>query len=110
MSTEMETMFDTRTKPWHGLGENVKAAPDSGAALKLAGMRALPLCREIHGRAGKATEELNRRKLSDWQGYEYIDTLFPLAAGKERGLSLLLFKDARVEGQRVAKQDVNDGL
>ena len=38
MSTEMETMFDTRTKPWHGLGENVKAAPDSGAALKLAGM------------------------------------------------------------------------
>lgn len=38
MSTEMETMFDTRTKPWHGLGENVKAALDSGAALKLAGM------------------------------------------------------------------------
>ena len=38
MSAGVETMFDTRTKPWHGLGENVKAAPDSGAALKLAGM------------------------------------------------------------------------
>ncbi len=24
MSTEMETMFHTRTKPWHGLGEVVK--------------------------------------------------------------------------------------
>ena len=30
---------------------------------------------------GKAIEELNRRKLSDRQVYEYIDALFPLTDG-----------------------------
>lgn len=38
MSAEKKNLFETRTKPWHGLGTDVKAAPDSGAALKLAGM------------------------------------------------------------------------
>ena len=42
MSTEMETMFDTRTKPWHGLGENVKAAPDSGLKASRDGLAGHP--------------------------------------------------------------------
>ncbi len=38
MSANVETMFYTRTKPWHGLGTMVMEAPDSAAALGLAGL------------------------------------------------------------------------
>ena len=32
MAANVETMFYTRTKPWHGLGTMVEEAPTSGAA------------------------------------------------------------------------------
>lgn len=38
MSASVETMFYTRTKPWHGLGTMVMEAPTSTAALELAGL------------------------------------------------------------------------
>ncbi|MGN0704443.1 MAG: DUF932 domain-containing protein [Lentihominibacter sp.] len=38
MSVNVETMFYTRKKPWHGLGAAVSEAPDSAAALHLAGL------------------------------------------------------------------------
>lgn len=38
MSANVETMFYTRTKPWHGLGTMVMEAPTSKAALELAGL------------------------------------------------------------------------
>ncbi|MCD8220627.1 MAG: DUF932 domain-containing protein, partial [Clostridiales bacterium] len=38
MSANVETMFYTRTKPWHGLGTEVQEAPDSRHALELAGL------------------------------------------------------------------------
>lgn len=38
MSANVETMFYTRTKPWHGLGTMVAEAPTSAAALELAGL------------------------------------------------------------------------
>ena len=38
MAANVETMFYTRTKPWHGLGTMVEKAPTSEAALELAGM------------------------------------------------------------------------
>ena len=38
MSANMETMFYTREKPWHGLGTQVMEAPTSAAALSLAGL------------------------------------------------------------------------
>ena len=38
MVANVETMFYTRTKPWHGLGTMVEEAPTSGAALELAGL------------------------------------------------------------------------
>ena len=38
MSAEVETMFYTRKKPWHGLGTMVPEAPSSKAALELAGL------------------------------------------------------------------------
>lgn len=38
MAAEVETMFYTREKPWHGLGTMVQEAPDSSVALELAGL------------------------------------------------------------------------
>lgn len=38
MSAEIESMFYTREKPWHGLGTRVENAPTSEAALSLAGL------------------------------------------------------------------------
>ncbi len=38
MAANVETMFYTRTKPWHGLGTRVQEAPDSLSALVLAGL------------------------------------------------------------------------
>lgn len=38
MAANVETMFYTREKPWHGLGTMVLEAPDSKAALQLAGL------------------------------------------------------------------------
>lgn len=35
MSANVETMFHTRTKPWHGLGTIAAEAPDSQEALVL---------------------------------------------------------------------------
>lgn len=38
MAANIETMFYTREKPWHGLGTRVEAAPTSEDALRLAGL------------------------------------------------------------------------
>lgn len=38
MAANVETMFYTREKPWHGLGTRVEEAPKSEAALHLAGL------------------------------------------------------------------------
>ena len=38
MAAEVETMFYTREKPWHGLGTMVVEAPESKAALRIAGL------------------------------------------------------------------------
>ncbi len=38
MAADVETMFSTREKPWHGLGTIVAEAPDSREALTLAGL------------------------------------------------------------------------
>jgi len=38
MSHNVESMFYTREKPWHGLGLSVADAPTSADALKMAGL------------------------------------------------------------------------
>ena len=38
MSENVESMFYTREKPWHGLGVRVEEAPTSADALRLAGL------------------------------------------------------------------------
>lgn len=38
MAAEVESMFSTRVKPWHGLGKIVQDAPTSEEAIRLAGL------------------------------------------------------------------------
>ena len=38
MAANVETMFYTREKPWHGLGVRVEEAPASADALRMAGL------------------------------------------------------------------------
>ena len=38
MAADVETMFSTREKPWHGLGTIVAEALNSGEALEAAGL------------------------------------------------------------------------
>lgn len=38
MSAQVETMFSTRMKPWHGIGTVVEECPNSGEAIRLAGL------------------------------------------------------------------------
>lgn len=38
MAAEVETMFSTRVKPWHGIGTVVEECPNSKEAIKLAGL------------------------------------------------------------------------
>lgn len=50
MAANVETMFYTREKPWHGLGVQVQEAPSSKEALRLAGLdwrvEQEPICTE----------------------------------------------------------------
>lgn len=47
MAANVETMFYTRQKPWHGLGTMVTEAPDSRSALTLAGLEWSVIQREL---------------------------------------------------------------
>lgn len=38
MSTNVETMFYVREKPWHGLGTSIEEAPEAKQASRLAGL------------------------------------------------------------------------
>lgn len=52
MATNVETMFYTRTKPWHGLGVQVQEAPESKDALRLAGLDWKVYQREVYTDSG----------------------------------------------------------
>lgn len=53
MAANVETMFSTREKPWHGLGTMVAEAPTSAKALELAGLDWQVLQREIYTGSGQ---------------------------------------------------------
>lgn len=53
MAANVETMFSTREKPWHGLGTIVAEAPTSAEALELAGLDWQVLQREIYTESGR---------------------------------------------------------
>ena len=52
MAANIETMFYTRTKPWHGLGVQVQEAPESKDALRLAGLDWKVYQREVYTDSG----------------------------------------------------------
>lgn len=52
MAANVETMFYTREKPWHGLGQRVECAPTSEDALRLAGLDWKVLQEEVSTNAG----------------------------------------------------------
>ena len=52
MAVNVETMFYTREKPWHGLGQRVECAPTSEDALRLAGLNWKVLQEEVFTDAG----------------------------------------------------------
>lgn len=52
MAANVETMFYTREKPWHGLGTKVGEAPESAEALKMAGLDWQVLQEPIYTDAG----------------------------------------------------------
>lgn len=53
MAANVEIMFSTREKPWHGLGTMVAEAPTSAEALELAGLDWQVLQREIYTGSGQ---------------------------------------------------------
>ena len=55
MAANVETMFYTREKPWHGLGVEVKEAPTSADALQLAGLDWQVIQEPIYTDSGKQT-------------------------------------------------------
>lgn len=52
MAHEVETMFSTRVTPWHGLGTVVSEAPDSAAALQMAGLDWNVLQKDVYTQEG----------------------------------------------------------
>lgn len=52
MAVNVESMFYTRTKPWHGLGVQVQEAPESKDALRLAGLDWKVYQREVYTDSG----------------------------------------------------------
>lgn len=53
MAANVETMFSTREKPWHGLGTIVAEAPTSEKALELAGLDWQVVQRQIYTGSGQ---------------------------------------------------------
>lgn len=52
MAANVESMFYTRTKPWHGLGVQVQEAPEAKDALRLAGLDWKVYQREVYTDSG----------------------------------------------------------
>lgn len=52
MAANVESMFYTRTKPWHGLGVQVQEAPESKDALRVAGLDWKVYQREVYTDSG----------------------------------------------------------
>ena len=73
MAANVESMFYTRTKPWHGLGVQVQEAPESKDALRLAGLDWKVYQREVYTDSGIKIEGSSfprprRRRTRCWTG------------------------------------------
>ena len=87
MSTQnqmVETMFSTRTKPWHGLGKVVSEAPDSKSALQMAGLDWKVMQKDVYTEEGLyiAGYKLNYRD-SDFQQLGIVTDRYKVVQNEE---------------------------
>lgn len=129
MAANVETMFYTREKPWHGLGTRVEVAPTSADALKMAGLDWEVLQESIYTDAGdkiagykanvRSTDKrvlgvvTDRYKvIQNAEAFEFTDTLLgngvryetagSLAEGKKVWLLARLPREYIIGGERIS--------
>lgn len=129
MAANVETMFYTREKPWHGLGIRVDEAPVSADALRLAGLDWSVLQEDIYTDAGdkitgyKANVRSTDRKIlgvvtdrykviQNTEAFEFTDELLgrgvryetagSLADGKKVWLLARLPREYIIGGERIS--------
>jgi len=129
MAANVETMFYTREKPWHGLGTRVEVAPTSADALKMAGLDWEVLQESIYTDAGdkiagyKANVRSTDKKvlgvvtdrykvIQNAEAFEFTDTLLgngvryetagSLAEGKKVWLLARLPREYIIGGERIS--------
>lgn len=129
MAANVETMFYTREKPWHGLGTRVEVAPTSADALKMAGLDWGVLQESIYTDAGdkiagyKANVRSTDKKvlgvvtdrykvIQNAEAFEFTDTLLgngvryetagSLAEGKKVWLLARLPREYIIGGERIS--------
>lgn len=129
MAANVETMFYTREKPWHGLGTRVEVAPTSADALKMAGLDWEVLQESIYTDAGdkiagyKANVRSTDKKvlgvvtdrykvIQNAEAFEFTETLLgngvryetagSLAEGKKVWLLARLPREYIIGGERIS--------
>lgn len=129
MAANVETMFYTREKPWHGLGTRVEVAPTSADALIMAGLDWEVLQESIYTDAGhkiagyKANVRSTDKKvlgvvtdrykvIQNAEAFEFTDTLLgngvryetagSLAEGKKVWLLARLPREYIIGGERIS--------
>ena len=129
MAANVETMFYTREKPWHGLGTRVEVAPTSADALKMAGLDWEVLQEAIYTDAGdkiagyKANVRSTDKKvlgvvtdrykvIQNAEAFEFTDTLLgngvryetagSLSEGKKVWLLARLPREYIIGGERIS--------
>lgn len=129
MAANVETMFYTREKPWHGLGTRVEVAPTAADALKMAGLDWEVLQESIYTDAGdkiagyKANVRSTDKKvlgvvtdrykvIQNAEAFEFTDTLLgngvryetagSLAEGKKVWLLARLPREYIIGGERIS--------
>lgn len=129
MAANVETMFYTREKPWHGLGTRVEVAPTSADALKMAGLDWEVRQESIYTDAGdkiagyKANVRSTDKKvlgvvtdrykvIQNAEAFEFTDTLLgngvryetagSLAEGKKVWLLARLPREYIIGGERIS--------
>lgn len=129
MAANVETMFYTREKPWHGLGVRVEEAPASADALRMAGLDWEVLQESIYTDTGdkisgyKANVRSTDRKvlgvvtdrykvIQNSEAFEFTDTLIgsgvryetagSLSDGKKVWLLARLPREYIIGGERIS--------
>ena len=129
MAANVETMFYTREKPWHGLGVRVEEAPASADALRMAGLDWEVLQESVYTDAGekingyKANVRSTDRKvlgvvtdrykvIQNAEAFKFTDTLLgsgvryetagSLAEGKKVWLLARLPREYIIGGERIS--------